>query len=163
MNSWTCIYPIYLDKSKSLENGRRIPFDFSIEKPSVIYIEKVCEYLGYEYQVELSKKHPKDPFSIGRMRILLKDKTKKQCLLEIAENYEKVKERVQNEQLEELDKKLRCVLNPWPDPPFLPKSQPNKMEQMQPAPTPQKPTPLPISSASAAIRSQKVKKTKKKK
>nr|CAG4717379.1 unnamed protein product [Naegleria fowleri] len=86
------IYPVYIDKNKSLSEGRRIPKDKCVENPKASEIVDICEYLKIPYEFEPTKRHPQEPFEFGRVRVLLKKdhvpqlqwKTKQDLLIHIA-------------------------------------------------------------------------------
>lgn len=47
------IYPVYIDKNKSLSEGRRIPKDKCVENPKASEIVDICEYLKIPYEFEV--------------------------------------------------------------------------------------------------------------
>ncbi|KAG2392238.1 hypothetical protein C9374_012490 [Naegleria lovaniensis] len=86
------LYPVYIDKNKSLSEGRRIPKEKCVENPKASEIVDICEYLKIPYEYEPTKRHPQEPFEFGRVRVLLKKdhvpqlqwKTKQDLLIHIA-------------------------------------------------------------------------------
>eukprot|EP01080_Neovahlkampfia_damariscottae_P008376 gene8376-201_t len=83
------IYPAYIDKNLKTSEGRRIPIEFSVEKPTTKEIFDICVHYKLKCVLENKKQYPKDFFSEGRVRVLLKEegkpvsefKTKKEFLL----------------------------------------------------------------------------------
>lgn len=71
--NWVCIYPVYLDISKTRTEGRRVGKKDGIKDPSAIYIVKAAKLLGYKVGFEPLKRHSRDPFNYGRIRIKFKD------------------------------------------------------------------------------------------
>jgi signal recognition particle subunit SEC65 len=76
MSSWACVYPVYIDLKKSRKEGRKIPAANAIEDPSAIYMVTAAQKLGFEVGLEPSKRHPRDPFNFGRLRIRFKQNGK---------------------------------------------------------------------------------------
>ena len=70
MSKWVCVYPCYIDKMRSMSQGRRVPRDCAVERPNVIEIKDSCQHLGLACLVE-DKRHPADFFSRGRVRVML--------------------------------------------------------------------------------------------
>ncbi|EME29488.1 Signal recognition particle 19 kDa protein [Galdieria sulphuraria] len=68
---WICIYPVYIDASCSLFQGRKISKHLCSDTPSAEEIAKSCEQLGFETLLESDKKHPRDNFRKGRIRVHL--------------------------------------------------------------------------------------------
>ena len=56
--SETMIWPIYLDKEKSLSQGRKISNEYAISEPKIREIEKAAKRLGYTFIVETDKSYP---------------------------------------------------------------------------------------------------------
>jgi len=52
-------WPAYFDKSRTVNQGRRLPKNLAIEKVSLNDIENAVKALGYEYKVENRPKYPK--------------------------------------------------------------------------------------------------------
>ncbi|KAI8921693.1 signal recognition particle, SRP19 subunit, partial [Entophlyctis helioformis] len=91
---WVCVYPVYFDQDKSWEEGRRVPKAAAVKDPAAVYIHRAVEMLGLEAAVEPARRHPRDAFTFGRIRVQLRTSdgralnstctTKKQLLLRIA-------------------------------------------------------------------------------
>jgi signal recognition particle subunit SRP19 len=52
------LWPSYFDSRKSRSEGRRVPKNLSIEKPTVDDIHKAVKKLGLKATVDSSKSHP---------------------------------------------------------------------------------------------------------
>ncbi|KAK4526919.1 hypothetical protein GAYE_SCF29G4838 [Galdieria yellowstonensis] len=68
---WICIYPVYIDATCSLFQGRKISKHLCSESPNVEEIASSCSQLGFKILVEPNKKHPRDHFRKGRVRVNL--------------------------------------------------------------------------------------------
>jgi hypothetical protein len=126
--------------------------------------------LSIECVLESKKRHPRDPFTFGRIRVNLDGITKKQCLMMIAKEFENVKGELDDAdgKMAMVDAASRSELLPWPEQPKPPAATPTRA--IQPAQPVRPVQPLaqakPVSSAMAsAIAAQKKqdKKNKKKK
>ncbi len=67
--SYRCIYPIYLDKSKSVREGRKISANESVDKPTLAEIVEAATLLYLRVIPEVAKRHPADYAAIGRARV----------------------------------------------------------------------------------------------
>ncbi|KAJ3036195.1 signal recognition particle subunit [Rhizophlyctis rosea] len=76
--NWTCLYPIYIDATRSKSHGRRIPKPLSHPAPTAIYMAEACRTLGFPTVLEGQTRHPADPLVFGRVRVQLRDPTTKQ-------------------------------------------------------------------------------------
>jgi len=52
-SKWTIIYPAYINKKKTIDDGRRIPLDVACENPSLSEMERVVKHLGFECIAEV--------------------------------------------------------------------------------------------------------------
>lgn len=50
---WTTIYPLYFDKSKSMKDGRRIPIQYAVERPTAAAIHLCCKQLQLDCVLEV--------------------------------------------------------------------------------------------------------------
>ena len=91
--SWQIIYPVYLNKTKTFSEGRRLPRDQCVENPSVFEMAECCKFLQIPFSVE-HKAYSRDYMQVGRLRVLIKKKgvavdeklrTKSQVMRQIAE------------------------------------------------------------------------------
>ena len=93
VKTWICLYPLYLDKGKSERQGRRVSKSLAVENPNVLEINDSCKHLKLLSAIE-NKRHPRDFFSRGRVRVQLKKedgtpcnpaiRTRKQLMIEVA-------------------------------------------------------------------------------
>ncbi|KAK9768644.1 signal recognition particle subunit [Basidiobolus ranarum] len=91
---WICVYPAYLDSSKTVDEGRRIPKDKACQEPQAMQIAEAGKELGFPVAIEPTKRYPRDGLTFGRVRIMLKNEngfftrpdivSRKQLLLKIA-------------------------------------------------------------------------------
>jgi len=84
------IYPIYINKEKSLKEGRRVSSELAVKCPILKDMFMVLQHAGFSAIGE-AKFHPKDTFkanpsNIGRLHILFKNKDKTPILPNIAKN-----------------------------------------------------------------------------
>lgn len=63
------LYPVYIDLTKKMSQGRKYNKDLCIEKPSFSEIYNSLKYLEIECIPEQNKRHPKDFFRFGRFKI----------------------------------------------------------------------------------------------
>ena len=64
---------VYLDKKKTVAEGRKIPIESCVEYPQMGELRDVLDHLGFEHAYEESKCYPRDLTQYGRFRVLLKD------------------------------------------------------------------------------------------
>ena len=84
VKNWKSVYTTYFDKSLSLKQGRRVAAALCLEKPNIHLIQFACETLKLKSMVEPVKKHPRDFFNHGRLKVMLiDDKTGQECHPEI--------------------------------------------------------------------------------
>lgn len=67
-----CIYPTYLNGARSIAEGRRVPREACPTNPTLRDIVETAAKLGLRMVVEVNKRHPRDPFTLGRVRVELK-------------------------------------------------------------------------------------------
>ena len=67
---WQCIYPNYIDKSKSVKQGRRISVCKAVDRPTLGEIVEALQVLGIPYVIE-NKAYPRDWLIRGRVRMNL--------------------------------------------------------------------------------------------
>ena len=70
--NWPMLYPLYLDKTFSREQGRRVKASLAVDMPDVDDYRQVFSFLGIPHVIELNKSHPRDFFSKGRVRYSIK-------------------------------------------------------------------------------------------
>lgn len=70
---WQCVYPVYFDKSRTREEGRRVSKELAVENPLAREIAQAIAELGVNVVFEPMKTHPKDWANPGRCRVLVKE------------------------------------------------------------------------------------------
>uniref|UniRef100_A0A914I1J7 Signal recognition particle 19 kDa protein n=1 Tax=Globodera rostochiensis TaxID=31243 RepID=A0A914I1J7_GLORO len=77
---WVAIYPLYINATKSLAQGRRIAKAKAVDNPTCQEIFDVLSHAGFRCSMELAKVHPRvqprgDPQQRqeGRVRVQLRD------------------------------------------------------------------------------------------
>ncbi|KAJ1915863.1 signal recognition particle subunit [Mycoemilia scoparia] len=73
---WICLYPIYFDKSRSLQKGRKLPKSLCVDNPHVKQLAEAVRRVGCSVCYEPHKTHPRDFFNQGRVRVRLNDDNK---------------------------------------------------------------------------------------
>ncbi|KAJ3130539.1 signal recognition particle subunit [Nowakowskiella sp. JEL0407] len=72
MKTWVCVYPVYIDSTKTMSEGRRVPKDIGISEPVIMFMAEAVRTLQLNCIAEMSKRHPRDPFTFGRLRVQIK-------------------------------------------------------------------------------------------
>ena len=67
-----CIYPNYIDKSKSTKQGRRLSHAKSVERPTVGEMLEIVQKYGIPFVLE-NKAYSRDWLIRGRIRVNLND------------------------------------------------------------------------------------------
>jgi len=67
-----CIYPVYFDRNRSRNEGRRVGVKQAVENPLARTIVDACGVLGLETLFEPAKVHPKDWANPGRVKVRVK-------------------------------------------------------------------------------------------
>jgi signal recognition particle subunit SRP19 len=80
------IYPLYFNAEKSWSQGRRVPSGLSCKNPNIISLTETIGRLGLDFKVEPNARHPKDPFTFGRI-LVQSTWSKKTLLRHIASSY----------------------------------------------------------------------------
>lgn len=70
--TFQCIYPVYFDKNRSRQEGRRVGINGAVENPLAREISNACARLGLETLFEPEKTHPKDWSNPGRVKVRVK-------------------------------------------------------------------------------------------
>jgi signal recognition particle subunit SEC65 len=70
--SWMLTYPIYFSEESSWTDGRRVSRRLAVSAPTAAEIFRVCqERLQYTAVLESDKRHPRDFFVPGRVKVQL--------------------------------------------------------------------------------------------
>lgn len=71
--TWIIIYPAYLDGSKTVAQGRCVPQNLAVQKPTLAEITTSLRKLGFLFAEEPDKAYSRDPvMEVGRVRVQLK-------------------------------------------------------------------------------------------
>ena len=69
MKKWRCVYPAYLDKSKTVPEGRRVRKDLCCDAPTGLEIYDSVRHLGLPAVHEPNKAYPRDWLSPSRVKV----------------------------------------------------------------------------------------------
>lgn len=74
---WVKVYPIYIDNTKSVAQGRKLAKELAVAKPTLAELATAAKKLGLLCLEEPEKAYSRDPvIEVGRIRVQLKlDKT----------------------------------------------------------------------------------------
>ncbi|KAI8993407.1 signal recognition particle, SRP19 subunit [Pilobolus umbonatus] len=72
---WVCVYPLYIDADKSVQEGRRISREKCVKNPHAYHMAIAAQKLGFSVVYE-GKRHPADWANVGRVRVQLKNMVK---------------------------------------------------------------------------------------
>lgn len=64
-----CLYPVYIDSTRSVSEGRKYRRELCVPKPRYQEIKRALEKLEIEHTGEASKRHPRDFFGSGRLHV----------------------------------------------------------------------------------------------
>lgn len=83
--NWCVFYPIYFDNTRTSCQGRRVSKEKGVPQPTANDILQAAQHLGLNCYMESMKRHPKEPFVFGRVRIQLPDDciSKKKLLMNL--------------------------------------------------------------------------------
>ncbi|KAJ5265140.1 hypothetical protein N7524_006158 [Penicillium chrysogenum] len=70
---FSCLYPVYFDKSRSRAEGRKVGAELAVENPLARDIVDAVQMLGLNAGLEPEKLHPKDWANPGRVRVQVKN------------------------------------------------------------------------------------------
>lgn len=102
-SGWVCIYPVYIDASRSLKGGRRVAKEHCCLRPTARQIAEVANALHLPVFIDGRKRHPHDCFTYGRCHIRLqrdgrdvhpKIKTRKDLMRELGVKIPRLKSRI---------------------------------------------------------------------
>jgi len=80
----TIIWPAYLDSTKTIKEGRRIPRNLGVPSPKTLEIEEALEKLGLEHELVTEASYPKTPWLKTGMILVKKNEPKDQIIRKIA-------------------------------------------------------------------------------
>ncbi|XP_018015685.1 signal recognition particle 19 kDa protein [Hyalella azteca] len=116
---WVCVYPIYINKDKTLAEGRRVKKSEAVKHPILPELMEAMQGTGLQVIGEPNRIHPrersKEPYNYGRIRVEMKDSdgniineqfTRREDIYRfIAQSIPQLKSRTQPKQKQEEKKK----------------------------------------------------------
>ena len=72
-SSWVMIYPVYLNQTKTLAEGRRISKEKAVIDPTLEDLQEACNLLRLKFIVEPYKQYPREWTPSGRIRVEIKN------------------------------------------------------------------------------------------
>lgn len=73
--SWSCLYPIYFDATKTVRQGRKVGMTSAVQNPLAKAIADAGKVIGFSVVFEPQKCHPADWSNPGRVRIQIKEES----------------------------------------------------------------------------------------
>ncbi|KAJ1953447.1 signal recognition particle subunit, partial [Dispira parvispora] len=70
--SWVCLYPAYFDKSRSVQQGRRVMKALAVDRPRARQIAEAASSLELQILYEPDKIYPRDLLNPGRVKVQLR-------------------------------------------------------------------------------------------
>ena len=70
-NRWVVVYPVYMNRNRKICDGRKLPLSACCEDPPAAVIAQCAARLSFQTVLEPMKKHPRDFFEPGRIRVRL--------------------------------------------------------------------------------------------
>lgn len=86
------IWPIYLDKEKSLNEGRKISKEYAVSEPRIKEIIKATQKLRYKYEAEEDKAYPGEWYNKSGRVIITSDESKKEILINLSNTIKEMRE-----------------------------------------------------------------------
>ncbi len=101
------IWPIYLDKDKSLSEGRKVSKEYAISEPRIKEIVKAAQKLKYKYFAEEEKSYPGEWYSRSGRIIIESDDSKKEILINLSNVIKEIRESRKNYKPDKKGKKRK--------------------------------------------------------
>ncbi|CAG8477039.1 4418_t:CDS:2 [Acaulospora morrowiae] len=89
--TWVCLYPVYFDSKKTVQQGRKVRADIAVPNPLAVDIAESVKTLGVSCVFEPRKTHPTDWKNPGRVRARLFTELKKPSMDDIPTRKELIK------------------------------------------------------------------------
>ncbi|KAJ2157173.1 signal recognition particle subunit [Coemansia sp. RSA 552] len=70
---WICLYPLYFNRGVSVPKGRRVPLELAVADPHGRQLSMAVKEAGFNVCYEPNKRHPRDFFTPGRVRVKVFD------------------------------------------------------------------------------------------
>ncbi|KAJ1915878.1 signal recognition particle subunit [Tieghemiomyces parasiticus] len=143
--SWICLYPIYFDRNRSVQDGRRVGKDLAVDRPRAQHLAEAVSDLHLQLLFEPEKIHPRDFLNPGRVKVQLKNPDGSPALASIP-NRNTLYQRV----AKLLPETMQSVTLDEPD--FTEEEIRKQLKQLMEEPPAPKPTPAPTMRSNAAPR-----------
>ncbi len=78
------LWPVYFDKAKSRSEGRRVPLELAVEKPTAELIRKAAEKAGYKAELDPNAAHPATWFEYRGRVFVYTNERKTEVLRKVA-------------------------------------------------------------------------------
>lgn len=78
------IWPQYLDKNLTLNEGRKIALEYAVKEPTMNEIEKALKRLGLKYNIQKERAYPGKWYEKSGRVLVEWDKTKLELIREIS-------------------------------------------------------------------------------
>ena len=76
------LYPAYFDAAKTRAEGRRVPRDLAVERPTPDQLAAAAKALGLAAEVEVGASHPRAPWA-GGGRVKVQKRGTKEALMKV--------------------------------------------------------------------------------
>lgn len=101
------IWPIYLDKDKSLSEGRKVSKEYAISEPRIKEMVKAAQKLKYKYFAEEEKSYPGEWYNRSGRIIIESDDSKKEILINLSNVIKEIRESRKNYKPDKKGKKRK--------------------------------------------------------
>ncbi|CAF9914414.1 MAG: hypothetical protein GOMPHAMPRED_008155 [Gomphillus americanus] len=71
--TWSTLYPVYFDSSRTRAEGRRVSKSLAVANPLATEVADAVRSLGLNSTLEVMSTHPKDWANVGRIKVQMKD------------------------------------------------------------------------------------------
>ena len=86
------VWPQYLDKNLSLNEGRKVSKEIAVEEPSLHDIEKALKRLSLKYSTQKERSYPGKWYEKSGRILVESDKSKLELLKEISLKLQEIKQ-----------------------------------------------------------------------
>lgn len=86
------VWPQYLDKNLSLNEGRKVSKEIAVEEPSLHDIEKALKRLNLKYSTQKERSYPGKWYEKSGRILVESDKSKLELLKEISLKLQEIKQ-----------------------------------------------------------------------
>ncbi|CAG8496426.1 10255_t:CDS:2 [Funneliformis mosseae] len=88
--SWICLYPVYFDSTKTVQQGRKVIKDIASPHPLAKDVAEAVKNIGLNSLYEPHKTHPRDWENPGRVRVQLFTENKRPFRSEVSNQLSKI-------------------------------------------------------------------------